>query len=152
MRYLSSRMKPCEINTDPCYMANLIPMSPNYGAREGSPGRSRQWGIMQLPTTHPYAVLCKLLEAQSLQSCPQNIPRQRERCDKLWTTTKRIYPFFVRHGQNDQVDASAQLNSEKDKTLLVRMPNSNQLQWKLPPCMHSVWLSLSYFLLATLQC
>lgn len=58
---------------------------------------------------------------------------------------------FVHYGQNDQVNASRQLHSEIHRDVLVQTPNANQLQWK-PPSPHAFWFSLSYFLLATLQC
>lgn len=73
------------MNTAPCYVSNLIPISPNYNAREGSPGPSEspmqlslRENTMQLPTPLPCPVLYKTLEAQSLHSCPQNTSRKRK--------------------------------------------------------------------------
>lgn len=70
---------------------------------------SLQWEITQLSTPRLCHVLCKKPEAHSLQLCPQHVPRKGEGCDKLLTTTERLYLSFVSSEQNDQVNASEQL-------------------------------------------
>ena len=140
--HLTRGAKPYEMNTVPCYVSNVILMSPN----SGSPGPSQQWDMMQLPTPRPCPATCRRLEAQSLKSCPQPIPRKRERCDKLLTTAKQIYPLFIRHGHSDHVDAGGQLNSWETEKFISANASSKPTAIKTPSP-HALTLAFSQLFL-----